>query len=136
MEHYKIEGSGTTVITADKALRDEFDGLVKKLEKANASTEIKVEKSIFRVTYTLKPEIQEKSANVTLLRLESPESWEALLAKAGRSVEEINLYNPSFTVEQYLKLTKEQKEALESKRRNPPAGYDDRSSRSSLFPRL
>jgi hypothetical protein len=136
MEHYKIEGSGKTTETADKTLRNEFDGLVKKLKKAEADTEVTIAKTVFMASYTLKPETKKKETHLTQFSVESPEGWEELAEKAVKAADDLKAYEPNFRIEQYLKLTEKQKEALEGKRKNPPAGYD-RTSRSSLgFPKF
>jgi hypothetical protein len=135
MDYYKIEGSGATPETADKTLRNEFDGLVKKLKKAEAETEVIIAKTVFRASYALKPETKKKETHLTQFRVESPDGWEEVSEKAGKSADDLKAYDSCFTVEQYLTLTKKQKEALEGKRKNPPAGYDRTTSRSSLgFP--
>jgi len=130
-KYYKVEGTGKSPESAEKALDKELKGLAEKVKdvKVESSSSssfagFKVEKVLYIGIYSAK---KKSDATVDDLEfsVEAPKGWPEILEEAD-NVSDIKEYTPSFRVEKYLDLTAEQKKVIMASRGVPPAGeYED-----------
>ncbi len=127
MDNYRVEGNGNTIELAEKSLDQAKDNLLKKLESKNITTAL----SLARTVYIGSFELKEKYVNglrPDSFKIESEKDWKEVIDKASRNVRKAcsldEHYASNYSIEQYLALTKEQKDALSSSR--PPAGRESR----------
>lgn len=116
-----ISGSGNTIVEADKRLSKERTDLTNKLSKENVSMDLNVDRSHYQGIYDLKGDCTSDACE-THFTLESDKGWEAIQKKAKTHTGHNTHYETKFSVEQYIKLTLKQQEALDPPK--PTAGRD------------
>jgi len=128
---YVLRGSGKKTTTADKALEGDRSKLVAKLEKADASTKLKVKKTVYQGNYRL-IEGNDGDRTSIIVTAESKKGWEYLAIKAAKRIHTED-YSSSFNIEQYITLSGRQQKALGPNKPKPPAGLMDCCSSSDSY---
>ena len=114
MVQYKIDSTGNSRKEVDNDLSGKRKSLVGKVGEVEPS------KTVYRAVYELKD--RSNGPDLRSVELESKVSWDDLLLKADKLLNDSKLYNISFTAEQYFNLTQEQNSSLSPQR--PTAGYE------------
>tara|TARA_Y100000310_G_C20396779_1_gene675469 strand:+ start:389 stop:805 length:417 start_codon:yes stop_codon:yes gene_type:complete len=127
-DNHRIDAYGETIESTERDLTKKRKDLNSKLHRANVSTSVQVVSSHYKGVFNLKGKCKADACE-TRFEIESDQSWEALQAKAEKHEGHSTHYETQFSVEQYLKLTNEQNEALSPTTRRTPAGpYEQRAS--------
>jgi len=125
--NYMIDGKGNTIEAANRSLGSKRGDLTKKFKDAGIPTETRVVETRYEGRFNLRGECK-GTACTTQFTVKSREGWDAVMHKATRSANgETGNYDTSFSVEEYLALTKAQEKALEPKRTGPSM-YETRES--------
>lgn len=118
---YRVIGTGDTPRSANRSLGSSKGSLAKKLAGANVSTEVGVERTHYTGTFDLKGGGASRTLTVAShFVIESDSGWEAVQRKATDTGKVLDMYDAVYRVDQTLRLTAAQAEALEP--RHTPAG--------------
>jgi len=130
--NYKVEGIGTTPKNAEAGLKKERTSLTKKLNAGDAPTDLIVVRRNYEGEFSVKKDSADHE-NMQSFSIKVSEGFPVLTQKASRKVNNLRNYDSTYTAQEFIDLTANQKEALTPRRKTTPAGYTPKTNSFDEF---